>query len=419
VVAYSGGCDSHSLLHALVQIREQLDCQNLLAIHVDHGLQTESSQWSGHCEKICQQYAVPFQLIALKLVTPKGESPEAYARQARYAAMQDDLDYDDMLLLAQHQDDQAETLLLQLLRGSGVRGLAAMPEINRSDRYWQARPWLHIGRTEIQSYAEQAQLNWIDDPSNQDNRFDRNYLRNEIMPLLKQRWPAAAETLGRTARHQAEASELVNTLAELDWRECRLNEKTMLSLPQLKRLTAARQRNLLRYWIAEQCDLPLPDSIHCQRIIEEVLPAAQDAEPVVSWGDIAVRRYRDVLHIEKCLSTAPAEWRQQWDLQAPLSLPSGQTLRVTKQKGQGLALPDGPDSVTVGFRQGGEKCRLPGRQHRHELKKLFQNWGVPPWQRDRVPLIYVGNELAQVVGYSVCEPFLAKNEQIGYVISLA
>ncbi|MGD8925798.1 MAG: tRNA lysidine(34) synthetase TilS [Thioalkalispiraceae bacterium] len=418
VLAYSGGCDSHGMLHALVTIREQLQCRTIKVIHVDHGLQSQSSEWTRHCEAVCRHYEIPFNAIHLNLQVPKGKSTEAYARSARYAALESKLIPGDMLLLAQHQDDQAETLLLQLLRGSGVKGLAAMPEITKINDYWQARPFLSLTRDQIQAYAESMGLDWIEDPTNSDNRFDRNYLRNLVFPVLKQRWPSLSETIARASRHQAEANLLLDELAELDFQACQLAEKTMLAIAPLKNLSTARQRNLLRYWIADRCEYPMPDSTQCQRIIDEVLPAAEDAEPQVSWNDVIVRRYRDVLYLGRGSAERFVRWRQTWDLKSPLVLPSGQRLLATEKKGQGLVLPETSDILSVRFRQGGEKCRLPGRQHRHELKKLLQSWGVPPWQRDQIPLIYVGDELAQIVGYSLCEPFLAKNEQTGYEISL-
>lgn len=421
VVAYSGGCDSHVLLHALIQIQAQLDCQLISVVHIDHGLQEQSADWAQHCQAICQQYDVPFTTISLNLEIPNGESVEAYARKARYAALEKHVGSDDMLLLAQHQDDQAETMLLQLIRGSGVKGLAAMPEIVKVNDYWQARPLLGVTRSDIQSYAEQSQLDWIEDPSNQDNRFDRNFLRNDVFPVLQQRWPSLSETMSRASRHQAEADSLLKDLAELDWQTCRMPEQTLLTIESLKKLDPARQRNLLRYWITNKCQFPMPDRVQCQRILDEILPASEDAEPVVCWADVVVRRYRDTLYIEQAAQTDYAlftGWQKSWDLQSPLRLPSGQQLIVQQKKGQGMVLPEAANSLMVRFRLGGEKCRLPGRQHRHELKKLLQGWGVPPWQRDKIPLLYIGDELAQVVGYSICEPFLAKSEQMGFEISL-
>jgi len=418
VVAYSGGCDSHVLLHALIQIQAQLDCQSIKVVHVDHGLQEQASDWAQHCESVCQQYGVPFTAVSLNLQIPKGESVEAHARTARYAALEKQLHAGDMLLLAQHQNDQAETMLLQLIRGSGVKGLAAMPEIVKVKNYWQTRPLLDLNRSDIQSYAEQSKLKWIEDPSNQDNRFDRNFLRNDVIPVLQQRWPALSETMSRASRHQAEADSLLNDLAELDWQTCRMTKRTLLAIESLKKLDPARQRNLLRYWIANKCQFPMPDRVQCQRILDEILPASEDAEPVVCWADVVVRRYRNALHLERGPFAFSEGWQESWDLQAPLALPSGQQLVVQQKKGQGMVIPDAKSLLTVRFRLGGEKCRLPGRQHRHELKKLLQGWGVPPWQRDKIPLIYIGDELAQVVGYSICEPFLAKNEQMGFEISL-
>lgn len=422
VVAYSGGCDSHVLLHALVQIREQLACQSIKAVHIDHGLQQQAADWTQHCQQVCQQYDVAFTAVKLNLQIPKGESVEAYARTARYAALEKYLGTDDMLLLAQHQDDQAETMLLQLLRGSGVKGLAAMPEIVRIKDYWQTRPLLGLTQSDIRSYAETFGLKWVDDPSNQDNRFDRNFLRNDVVPILKQRWPSLSETMSRASQHQADANCLLNDLAELDWQACRMHEQTLLAITPLKNLAPSRQRNLLRYWITAQCQFPMPDSVQCQRIIDEILLASEDAEPIVSWADVVVRRYRETLHLERMQCEQRGvltPWQQTWDLQSPLTLPSGQQLIAQQKKGQGMVFPEALSSLTVRFRLGGEKCRLPGRRHRHELKKLLQGWGVPPWQRDKIPLIYIGDELAQVVGYSVCEPFIAQNGQMGFDISLA
>ncbi len=418
LVALSGGCDSISLLHALTIIKPQLTCQKIQALHINHGLQDTAQAWERHCQQFCDDKQIPLDVVRLKLSVPKGESIEAYAREKRYQAFTEYMQKGDMLLLAQHQNDQAETVLLQLLRGAGVRGLAAMPLIRQQRDTWMARPLLSISREDIVAYATSHSLHWVDDPSNEDERFDRNYIRHQIMPALATRWPAVTATLSRAAGHQAEAIQLLNSLAAIDWEHCRVDESTDLSIRLLRNLDSARQRNLLRYWIGDIHRLSVPDSQHAQRIIDEVVHAAPSAQPLVEWAGVCVRRYRDNLVIEAHASPSLTEWETTWDLSAPLTLPSGEVMLSRPAQGSGIRLVHDAQEVQVRFRQGGERCRLPGREHHHELKKLFQTWGVPPWQRDRIPLIFIGDELAQVVGYSVCEPFLATDGQHGVEIYL-
>ena len=419
VIALSGGCDSVALLHALKQIQAQLPCRNMVAVHIDHGLQPAAASWSAQCRQLCEAQHIPFTVIELNLDVAKGESLEAVARHARYAAFAQFLEAQDMLLLAHHQNDQAETLLLQMLRGSGVHGLACMPAVTEVGNTWLARPMLTLTRTAIEDYAREQQLVWSDDPSNSDTRFDRNFLRHDIIPVLQTRWPALTTILARVAQHQAETKGLLLDLAQIDWQLCRLPTPYQISVSGLQRLSAPRARNLLRYWIAEICQAPLPDSVHLQRILDEVLRAAKDAAPLVCWANVQLRRYRDALHLELAPSgDAVHAWHRHWDLHAALSLPTGEQLAVRRVSGAGLCIDAAAPAVTVRYRQGGERCRLPGRAHHHELKKLFQHWGVPPWQRDRIPLIYIGQELAQIVGYSVCEPYCAKSGQSGIDIYL-
>ena len=418
IVALSGGCDSVALLHAMRQIQSQLPCPILQAVHIDHGLQAASTNWSQQCQQLCRQLEVPIHIIELHLDIPKGESLEAVARHARYAAFEDYLQDDDMLLLAHHRNDQAETLLLQVLRGSGVTGLACMPKLIRNNSAWLVRPLLDIGRNDIEQYARAQALSWIDDPSNQDTRFDRNFLRHDIMPLLQARWPSVNTTLARVAHHQAEASHLLNELAQIDWQTCCAPDKQRLSVSAVQKLPPARIRNLLRYWVAHVAHLPMPDTVHLQRILDEVLPAAQDATPLGQWAGVHLRRYRDELYLEHQPVEHAVDWHIAWDMQGPMILPTGETLSMRMVRGGGLRLdpPTGP--VTVQFRQGGERCRLPGRAHHNELKKLLQSWGVPPWRRDRIPLIFVDQELAQIVGFSLCEPYIAQADQLGVEIYL-
>jgi tRNA(Ile)-lysidine synthase len=419
LVAYSGGCDSHVLLHALAAVREQLPVPNVEVIHINHGLQSEAPQWQAHCKNVCNRLDLPYRSVAVEARAQSGESPEAAARAARYTAFSEHLGERQMLLLAHHQDDQAETLLLQLLRGSGVKGLAAMPEVTHFAGGWLARPLLFYTHEMLCDYARQQQLQWIEDPSNFDTELDRNFLRHEVFPKLQERWPSASVLLSRASEHQAEAAALLNELAALDWQQVEGTSPNQIRLTALARLSVARQRNLVRYWIGERCGLPLPDSRHLERIFAEVIGAGEDAEPLVSWAGVNVRRFRDVLVVESAVPPVDNRWRSLWDCEGTLALPGGTDyLEARDKSGAGLARRYVATGVEVAFRQGGERVQLPGREHRHQLKKLLQDWGVPPWERDRIPLIYIKGELAQVVGYCVCAPFAAVADEPGVDIVL-
>ncbi len=415
-VAFSGGVDSHVLLHALVQLRDRLPCHVLHAIHINHGIHPDANQWTRHCEIVCHDLDVSFESVPLQVQKQSKLSLEAVARDARYAEFTRLSLVDDMLLLAHHQDDQAETLLLQLLRGSGVKGLAGMPVCMAFAQGWLARPLLAHGREELQEYAMEQHLPWIDDPSNQDTTFDRNFLRHVVLPVIRQRWPAASATLSRVAQHQAEAADLLDILGQQDLASLATADARIIRIAPLLALAPMRQRNVLRYWLHRVCTLTIPSTVHLQRIIDEILRADEDAEPLVHWHGAEVRRYRDHLYAMSPLTAGDPNWQQAWDLQDCLRLPTGETLETQQAEGSGLRKTDLAQGVTVRYRHGGERCRLTGRTHHHELKKLLQEWAIPPWQRDRIPLVYIGDKLAQVAGYCVCEPFAAKPNEPGLQI---
>ncbi|MDH5446775.1 MAG: tRNA lysidine(34) synthetase TilS [Gammaproteobacteria bacterium] len=416
-VAFSGGCDSHVLLHSLVAIREQLD-KSVHAIHINHGLQAVASSWEVHCQQVCDALSVPLEIVRVDARPETGESPEARARQARYQVFKEILQDEDVLLIAHHEDDQAETLMIQLLRGAGVKGLAAMPVEAPLGKGRLYRPLLGVTRAVLQQYAKTQGLVWIDDPSNQDTRFDRNYLRHEIMPLLHQRWPAVTSTLSRSAENMAESAELLRQLAREDFANIK-QTSSRVNVEKLLGLEAPRLRNLLRYWLSEICQLTTPDRRHLNRIVHEVLPAAEDASPVVSWMGGEVRRFRGELY---AMQPQPQSNNEKptipWDGKQALKLDK-QVLIPHQVKGQGV----NPDllarhKLSIRFRHGGEKCKPVGRGHHHSLKKLFQEWGIPPWQREQVPLLYVGEEIAQIIGYCICEPFQSQPQQDGLLVTL-
>jgi tRNA(Ile)-lysidine synthase len=408
-LAFSGGLDSLVLLHSLCALRDELSGFSLRAIHINHGLQDEAQAWSEFCRQQCTQLEVPLVIKSVQVSTQNGESLEAQARHARYEALASCLGKNDILLTAQHSDDQAETLLLQLLRGAGPRGLAAMPAVSLFAEGWQLRPLLDFTRTELHEWAVQQQLDWVDDPSNLDVRFERNYLRQEVMPSLKKRWPALDPVLGRVAKQQAEASELLDALAEQDLQTIGSESGQCLRVSGLLEYSAARQRNVLRYWLRQQ-QLPLPSRRKLETLRHDMLLAGEDRMPCVTWQGAEVRRYRDYLYAGLPLPPRPGEAESMtWDLRGPLLLPHGLgSLHAVSASGEGLSPQALQAGVEVGFRHGGEQCRPAGQPHHRSLKNLFQEAAVPPWQRDRTPLVYVDRQLAEIVGLCVCEPYQAR-----------
>ncbi len=388
----------------------------LAAVHVNHQLQQQAGDWEMHCRAVCEELGVEFQALRVVAHPRAGASPEAAARAARYQGLAEWLAPDAVLLTAQHLDDQAETLLLQLFRGAGPRGLAAMPERAPLGNGWLLRPLLPVRRAEIQAYAEGHRLRWVDDPSNTDLRYDRNLLRQRLMPELQQRWPGVAAVLARAAAHQADQLELADTLAALDLSDCSPGEARSLSVNPLADLSPARQRNLIRYWIARR-RLPLPPRVVVERIRAEMLASRADARPLVHWPGAEVRRFRDRLWAMAPLPAHDVASCERWDLHEPLRLEAaGGLLWAQPVRGAGLRVPDPACRIEVRFRRGGERLRPAGHAHHRKLKTLFQEWGVPGWERGRVPLVYMDDELAAVAGFAVSEGFQAGPEQPGVLL---
>lgn len=414
-VAYSGGLDSQVLLHALSQV---VPTNRLRAIHIYHGWHNDAAQWADRCQQICVQLGISSEVIVVDAQPKHGESLEAYARQARYAAMTERLGKEDCLLTAHHRDDQAETVLLQSLRGAGLRGLASMSEAIPFANGFLVRPLLSFTRKELQVYAEDQQLTWIEDSSNTNLRFNRNFIRHQVLPLIQQRWPEASKTLARVAENAAEAHQLLEALAYEDWLKVRDSQSSNILISPLLNLMPARRRNCLRYWL-KQLHFPLPSQMQLQQI-EFLLESKVDANPQVNWGGVQVRRYRDFLYPLRLKENKLPPLPIFWDLQQPiLPLPSLGFLMAERTQGQGIACESiKTASVNINFRQGGERFHLQGRLGSHPLKKLFQEWGVPPWQRKKIPLIYYKDELVAVAGYGVNPSYLAKPDEQGYVIRL-
>lgn len=379
-VALSGGLDSTVLLHLLAGLAQREALPPLSAIHIHHGLQSAADAWPAHCCALCERLGVPLQVEYVQ-VAP-GASVERAARDARYAAFESILGAGELLLVAQHRDDQAETLLFRLLRGAGVQGLAAMPASRRLGKGHLLRPLLSCSRDELQAYAEQQRLGWIEDPSNADSRFSRNYLRQKVMPLLRARWPQAPRSLALAAEHLGEAAQLLDELAQQDLEAAQSPSRfawlplACLSLPALRELNEARQRNALRYWLRARTTMP--DSGHWAGW-EDLRDAARDAAPV--WRLAAGELHRT----DERLWWLAGAWLQGAQLpEQPL-----QTDRWLALPNNGAVSLQGRAPVgdlRLAYRQGGEAMELPGRGRR-DLKRLLNERQVPIFLRGRLPLL--------------------------------
>ncbi len=390
-VALSGGVDSVALLALSCELAARHPSLGLRAIHVDHGLQAQSSCWSDHCQALCRQLGVPLEVIRLALAPRAGASVEAEARTARYAAIAARLEPGECLLTAHHQDDQLETLLLQLARGAGVHGLAAMPRAQALGRGRHLRPLLEVGRDDLVARARAAGLDWVEDPMNTDLRFDRAWLRHQVLPGLRDRWPAIGRTVSRSAGHLAEARGLLEDLAAID--AAGRVDGARLSVEGLRGLPRARQVNLLRWWLARQ-GLGMPSAARLGAVIDDVLTAGPAAAPVVRWGDGEVRRYRGWIHALVPLA-APLATGTERLLGPGQSLDLGPglgTLALVATRGEGLARARLAGPLTLRARCGGERLRLAAGAHKRSLKNLFQEAGIVPWMRPRVPVLWHAGE---------------------------
>lgn len=381
LVGLSGGLDSTVLLHALSQ-DPLVRVQGLRAAHVHHGLQSTADEWAMRCAAFCDALGVALTVVNVEVDRDSGEGLEAAARKARYAAFECVLEEGEVLITAHHRDDQAETFLLRALRGSGPDGLAAMRPWRKFAAGWHWRPLLETPRRELLAYADQHGLAWLEDPSNEDLHHDRNFLRQRILPLLRERWPQADAAFTRSAVLNADAVELLGHEDALALAMVRTADPRSLSVHALLELPAPRRARALRRWI-DELDLPPLPGEGIERIESDLLPARADARARFEWRDGVIERWRDLLHAQRRREPLPAEWRVEWGGQAPLPLPGGDLLQL-----QGAASFLSP--LRVFARQGGERIALPGRAHSHTLKNVLQELGVPPWEREALPLLSNG-----------------------------
>lgn len=388
-VGFSGGLDSTVLLHLLADLARHDPVPPLNAIHVHHGLQTVADAWPEHCRLVCEKLGIALQVQHVNVAA--GASLEEAARQARYTAFEQTLQEGEVLLTGQHQDDQAETVLFRLLRGAGVRGLAAMPRQRPLGKGTLVRPLLSVSRAELERYARSFRLTWIEDPSNDDAHHARNFLRNQVMPLLKERWPQASSVMARTAAHMAEAQSLLDELAGQDLHDARpVTSFEWLGLPvialaPIRQLSPARQRNALRRWLTGLSRLP--DTDHWAGW-ETLRDASEAACPVWRLADGELHR------ADEHLWWLPDGWPQpsqaviEWSMpESRLMLPGNGHVTLVGQPPSG--------SLQVRYRTGGEVMQVPGRGRR-DLKRLLSERHVPAFVRGRLPLLYRDGELLAV-----------------------
>jgi tRNA(Ile)-lysidine synthase len=398
-VALSGGVDSVALLAAAQALALDQPRLRLRAIHVDHGLQAESRNWSRFCSDLCRRLQVPLLAIELGLDPARGASVEAEARRERYGALASALAPGECLLTAHHADDQLETVLLQLLRGAGVAGLAAMPGSSALGAGLHLRPLLGVRREQLLAHAVARGLDWTEDPMNTQPRFDRAYLRHQVLPALRARWPAAAQTVGRSAGHLAEALRLLEALAAADGAPL-LDDAGRLEVAGLLQLPNDRQANLLRWWIAGQ-GLGLPSTARLRSVMDDVIAARADGKAVVTWPTGEVRRYLGRLHAMTPLGALPpAGWERDIRPGEAVELPGGMgRVRLDTTRGEGIALAAIDLPLTLCF----------GRPRPRGLQERLRRSRVLPWMRARMPLLVAGDRVLCVPGLWLAEDVTAQS----------
>lgn len=406
-LALSGGVDSVVLLDILAQLRVSSPF-HLAALYVNHGISPNAVAWGHFCAGLCEGLGVDFADIAVKLERGSGDSLEALAREARYRVFAGQPS--DFMVLAHHLDDQAETVILQLLRGAGPKGLSAMPE-RRSAAVGAAflRPLLGVARDDIVAYALARGLQWIEDESNQDTRFDRNYLRRDVLPLVARRFPSYRLALSRASRHAAEAAALLDEVAATDGALAISNDR--LDAGVLRSLPTLRAKNLLR-WFLDGQGVVMPSTVRLEEALRQLREARPDAQVGIRVGKHELRRYRDQLYVIEGSGQTP-EFSVVWNGQDMLDLPVG-TLRFEIRRGEGISRDKlRAGELVVCSRVGNDKLRPDCRRPRRSLKNLLQETGVPPWLRDGLPMLYCGRRLVWVADLGVDCSFQAEPDEDG------
>lgn len=417
VVALSGGADSGSLLAAVRLLGSSFRGLRVRAVHVDHGLQAAAASFQEACAALCAALEVPLTVICVSVQAPAGASVEAAARDARYAALQEELKAGECLLTAHHREDQAQTLLLQTLRGAGLKGMSAMPFCRPLGRGWHVRPLLEVPQDELLAFGARVAGAFAADPMNENPRFDRGYLRRQVWPLIEARWPGAGTALSRAARHAAEAQERLERVAAAD--VGRLRDGDALSVPGLRALEPAERIHALRFWLGEAGVEP-PSTARLIEALRQILAAKADHLPTIVWGNNALRRYRQRVFLTVAQPPRLTEARR-WPT-AP-----GSRVELGPQLGElGWLSQDGgidarllPAHLVVRGRQGGETLKPAMNAATQSVQHLCQSQGVLPWMRDALPLVFAGDALIAVADLWVDARWCAGPDAPGFAVGWA
>ncbi len=400
LIAFSGGLDSTVLLHLLVQLRQRQQKFHLRAVHVHHGLSSGADRWMDHCRRQCAVWQVPIIVQSIQVDDHIGDGGiEAAARAARYAAFSETLKADESLIVAQHLDDQSETFLLALKRGSGPSGLSSMAACRHLSNNILLRPLLGCSRRQIKVYAQKYKLSWIEDKSNYDPRFDRNFLRLQVLPLLNKRWPHFISSVARSASLCAEQEELLDELL-VDQLHTLLSKNNALEIEGLRRCSLACRFALLRRWIALH-NVTMPSRNQLVHLWNEVALSCLDASPVIQLGNYQIRRFQGLLYLLPLMAKLHGICLY-WSRTEPLTLPDGLGQIISGKEGFYLRAPKVSQKVSIRFGAKGN-IRIIGRVHSRPIKKLWQEFIVPPWMRHRIPLIYYDEQLIAALGVFICE----------------
>ena len=419
LIGLSGGVDSVVLLHLLHKLAPRFSWQ-LSALHVHHGISPHADAWSGFCADLCARHHISFHIERVNIAPLREHGIEAAARKLRHAAFA--AQSCDFVAVAHHADDQAETLLLQLLRGAGVRGASAMPQFaERTDAVSLVRPLLHCSRQEILDYATAHQLHWIEDESNANDNYPRNFLRHRVLPLLSERFPAYRDTLARSAQHFSEASTLLDELAQQD--AAQAIEGETLAVSALQALSLPRAKNLLRYFLY-RLSAPMPQAVQLDDMLQQLCRAREDASVCIAYGGWQVRRYQGKVYALRALGEFDQSIVLPWHGEAELDWPALAARlnfsRTQHPQNLGISLTKLQRApVTLRLRQGGETLRPQPNAATRTLKNLLQEHCVPPWQRDRLPLLYCGVELVCVPDVAIAAEYQAVAEEEGIAVDFA
>lgn len=402
VLALSGGVDSRVLLHLLALYQKDNPDINCIAVHVHHGLSTNADAWANQCVAWGTHYGIEIKIERITLELGNQINTEQEARNKRYQALEKYVNDGDLLLTGQHATDQIETFLLALKRGSGPKGLSAMPELVPFGQGFMVRPLLSISRENIEQFARDEQLDWVEDESNQDTKYDRNFLRKQIVPKLKERWPEIERSVLRSAKLCADQERLLKDLLQETLKKCLLSDNS-LSIDVLSKQSDLARNQLIRMWL-EQESLLMPSLKQLTLIWQEVALAREDANPKLLINGGEIRRYQNKLYSMVAFQDV-SHWQSELVVNQPLSLPDnlGTLTLNNKVSGDGIGLraPSDNEQVQVMFNPMGLSAHPSDRNHSRKLKKLFQEYDVPSWLRKRTPIIMYGDQIAMVVGVFV------------------